>query len=315
MKFVAIIILNWNAWQDTLECLRSVYAQDYSNYRVLVVDNGSTNDSVEQIRGAFPQVEILETGENLGYAGGNNAGIRHVMDWGMDFVLILNNDTLVAEDMLSMLVKRAESSGMIGMVGPRMLCYGERRNLLFAAGSFVDWEKATLVHRGIFQPAIDHLYEAGPVDFVVGCGVLVRTSLLQKMGGFYEPYYLNFEDVEWGIRARKIGYQVWYEPKALLWHKVSASLGLASPANTYYMTRNSLLFFSRFGSLGQRWMTIAKIILRTVRTMAVWKLKPKYRESEAYKKKWKANYFALRDFLRGRFGAMESDVREICYEK
>lgn len=309
---VAIVVLNWNNADDTLQCLDSVSHLDYGNFSVTVVDNGSTDDSARQIRQAFPEIDFLQLDENLGYAEGNNAGIRRVMRANPTYVLVLNNDTLVEPQMLTELVNVAEGSGRIALVGPMVRCWNS--DSLFAAGSFVKWNEGELLHRGLFQPARD--YERSglpePVDFIVGCGVLVRREFIEEAGVLDPLYYLNFEDVEWGVRARRLGYEVIYVPRAKMWHKVSATLGLASPANTYYMTRNALLFFWRNSPSLRREIAVSRILARTLRTVAAWTLKRRYR-SDDFRRKRNANLLAVRDFFLGRFGKMGQDVQRVCY--
>jgi GT2 family glycosyltransferase len=310
---VTIVILNWNNAPDTLECLASVAELCYDNYGVLVVDNGSTDGSVAAIRDQYPGVTILENAENLGYAEGNNAGIRYAMQSGAELVLILNNDTLVAPTMLAELVRAIESSPEVGMVGPTVYCT-DPADWLFAAGGLVLWKRGALCHRGMFQPAGPYTKAESPepVDFIVGCGVLVRRQLIEAAGVLNPLYYLNYEDVEWGIRAHRHGFKVLYVPQAIMWHKVSATLGLASPANTYYMTRNALLFFWKNTPAHLRWSPVLRIVLRTLRTIGAWALRPQYREP-IFRRKRTANQFALRDFFLGRFGEMGPDVARVCY--
>lgn len=311
--YVTVIILNWNNASDTIACLQSVYNLNYSNYSVLVVDNGSVDESVEQLRLSYPELEILELHNNFGYAEGNNLGIRHVLSNGTNYVLILNNDTLVHPDMLTELVKVAEANPKIGMVGPKVYCT-DPMNHLFAAGSFVDWKSGKLNHRGQFDSDELHseLINTEVVDFLVGCGVLIRKQLIEEIGAFNPAYYLNYEDVELGIKAWRSGFQVWFAPKAVMWHKVSATLGIASPANTYYMTRNALLFFwkntSGFGRL-----VVVLIILRTMRSIGAWTVKKKYRDS-SYNRRRNANILALRDFMLMKAGEMGPDVSRACCE-
>ena len=312
---VYIVILNWNNALDTLACLESLSNLDYPNYYPLVVDNGSEDDSVAKIVASYPTVEILKTKTNLGYAEGNNVGIRHAVEAGADYVFILNNDTLVAPTMLVELIRVAESSPEIGMVGPTMYCT-DPTDTLFAAGSFVLWDVGGLYHRGMFQAAGPYLKAKSPepVDFIVGCGVLVSRRLIEVAGVLDAQYYLNYEDVEWGIRARHYGFKVLYVPQAIMWHKVSATLGQASPANTYYMTRNALLFFWENTPTPLRWLTISRIIIRTLRAVGTWTLKSQYQE-QIFQRKRTANLLALRDFFGGRFGNMGADVRRVCFGK
>ena len=312
---VAVVVLNWNNAPDTIECLESVSQLTYKNIRILVVDNGSTDNSVEEIRSKFPFIDILETHENLGYAEGNNFGIRYAMQGKPEYVFVLNNDTLLESTMMSKLVQAAEKDSCIGMVGPTMFCI-EPQEALFAAGSFVLWNEGSLNHRGMFELPGPYVGsdKPQPVDFIVGCGLLVRRELIEEIGMLDANYYLNYEDVEWGIRAHRFGYQVLYVPQAVMWHKVSATLGQASPANTYYMTRNALRFFMLHGSSIQRWVTVGRIIFRTIRTIGAWTLKPKYRDQN-FQRKRNANLLALRDFFYGRYGAMGPDVAQVCYGK
>jgi GT2 family glycosyltransferase len=310
---IYIIILNWNNACDTLECLASVAQLDHDNYRVLVMDNASTDGSVDILRSRVPDIEILVSHENLGYAAGNNVAIHHALQHGADYVLILNNDTLVAPSMLRLLLEAIKRSPDIAMVGPTMYCTTPM-DKLFAAGSFVDWQRGDLCHRGMFQsPGVYvQCQDAEAVDFIVGCGVLVRREAIQAVGVYDPRYYLNFEDVEWAIRMKRHGYQILYVPQAVMWHKVSATLGQGSPANTYYMTRNALHFFWTNSPTPLRWLPVMQITARTIRTMAAWSIKPAY-QTNSFRRKRQANWMALRDFSRGRFGKMGVDVAEVCY--
>jgi hypothetical protein len=309
---VAVVILNWNNASDTLNCLDSVFNLDYPNFFPIVVDNGSKDDSVNQIRSAHPSVEILETGENLGYAEGNNYGIRHAIEIGADYVFVLNNDTLVSPTILDELVSEAEENPKIGIVGPTVYML-DAENILYSAGSFIDWRIGRTWHRGMYQSAGQYadLYDPEMVDFIPGCGMLVRSEFIKIGGYFNSQYYLNYEDVEWCVRASKHGYEVLYVPKAVMWHKDSATIGHGSPMHTYYLTRNALLFFYR-NTPHRLWiLPIARLLFSTLRTIGAWSVKPKYR-SDIYRRRRTANLLALRDFFLGRFDEMGKDVASVC---
>lgn len=315
---VAIVVLTWNQCELTLDCLASLAALDYPSdwLQIVVVDNGSTDGTVQAIGSHFPDVSLLENDENLGYAGGNNVGIRYALAQGVDYVCVLNNDAVLAPDCVTMLVAEAERDKDIGIVGPKMY-FSEPNDMIFAAGSRINWSNGTLLHRGIWQredetgPLYDHAVT--DVDFIVGCCVLVRRQLLDTVGLLDTRYFLNFEDVDWCVRAWEAGYRVRYTPKAMLWHKVSASLGQASPRNTYYMTRNALLFFWTHLNGSRRWQTVARIFFRNLGHIIVWTLKPGYRRTARGKRD--ANLLALRDALLGRFGQGGSDLEAICQRK
>jgi hypothetical protein len=308
---IAIVILNWNNASDTIECLGSVSRVSYPNCRTLVVDNGSTDDSVAEIRAAWPSVELLELNGNLGYAEGNNVGIRHALKHCPEYIFVLNNDTMVRSDTITHLVEVMEADPRIGMAGPRVYC-ADPADRVFAEGSFILWSRGSIEHRGMFQSAAAGGAAVESVDFLVGCGVLVRRALIEDVGLLDPHYYLNYEDVEWAVRARRKGFRVLYVPEAVMWHKVSATLGRHSAANTYYMTRNALRFFWRYAPGLARWTATLRIGLRTMRSVVAWTIKSEYR-NPAFRKKRQANLFALRDFVCGRFGPMGPDVRRTCY--
>jgi GT2 family glycosyltransferase len=305
---VYVVILNWNNAADTIECLQSLLKSDYPSFIPLVIDNGSTNGSVAKIREEFPSLDIIELENNLGYAGGNNVGIAHSMTAGADYVMILNNDTFVAPNMIGELINLAKSRQNLGMVGPKMYC-ANLDDTLFAAGSFIDWPGGKTFNRGMFQPASEVDEPDGPevVDFITGCGILVSRQFVEAVGAFDPVYFLNFEDVDWGARAKRYGFEVWYAPQAVMWHKVSGTMGQSSPANTYYMTRNGLLFFWKNSPIQLRFLAVIRIIARTLRSIFAWTFKSRYR-NEKYRKLRAANIFALRDFILGKFGQGESDL-------
>lgn len=293
---VAILVLNWNNPIDTLACLASVQALDYPNATTLVVDNGSTDDSVARIRSAFPTVTVLETGENLGYAGGNNVGLRAAMAADPKYVLVLNNDVTIAADALTLLVEAMEADACVGIAGPAVF-YASPSDKVFAIGSRISWRRASIEHLAEGTPQKRPLHP----DFLVGCALCVRREVLDGVGLLDPAYYLNWEDVEWCVRIDRQGWAVRVVPEAKVWHGVSASIGKASPQNTYYMTRNALLFFSRNAPGVWRVVSLLQILLRTLRTVAAWTIKPKY-QSELFQRRRDANLLAVRDFLLGRFG-------------
>ena len=310
---VAVVILNWNNAPDTIACLASVGRLDYPSTYVVVVDNGSTDGSVDRIRRAHPSIPIVETGQNLGYAAGNNVGLGHALARGVDYVCVLNNDTILAPDALTMLVREAEGDPVVGIAGPKMY-FLDPDNMIFAAGSWIDWNRGTIQHRGFGrrERIAGELFATGPedVDFIIGCCVLLRRRVIEEIGLLDPRYYLNFEDVDWCVRAKQAGYQVRYVPQAVLWHRVSATLGQASPQNTYYMTRNALLFFGSHLAGWRRLRAVSNVVWRNIGHVAAWTIKQEYRRTARAKRD--ATLLALRDALLRRFGKMGTDVEVIC---
>ena len=224
VPLVFIIVVNWNGKDDTLECLRSLRKLAYPNYRTILVDNGSTDGSVAAVRSAFPDVTILALPENLRFAGGNNKGIELAMNSGADFVLLLNNDTVVQKDFLGYLVDRIQSDTTIGMVAPK-ICYFSSPDIIWFAGARIGFWTGTMAHVGIRERDQHQFDVAKETDFATGCCVLVSRGLIDAIGTLDESYFIYVEDVDWSIRARQRGFRVFYEPRAKILHKVSASAG------------------------------------------------------------------------------------------
>ncbi len=309
---VVSLILVWNEIEDTSRCIESLLDSDYPNQHILLVDNGSREGIVAALRDRYPSVEIFELGRNLGFSAGNNAGIEHARRSGFDYIFLLNQDTLVAADTLRQLVEFAQEHADAGIVGPAVLCYPQD-SLLYAAGGSITWRAGETRNLGMFEPAASspHLGPPRPVGFVPGCGMLVRARFLDEVGLLDPDYFFNFEEVAWAVRGRRAGFTCWCVPSARMWHKISASIGSTSPANTYYMTRNALQFFWGNAAGAARFEAIARILLRTLRTVAAWTLKPAYR-SNGYHRRALANLMAIRDFLRGRYGPMGRGVAQVC---
>lgn len=302
---VAIIILHWNNAPDTLACLESVFQLDYSNFSVLVVDNGSTDDSVSQIQDCYDHIEILQTGENLGYAGGNNAGIGHALKSNPDYICILNNDTILAPAFLSTLVDEMNTDRRIGVAGPIMYYY-DLPGIIFSAGCDIDWRRGVVTHRGMRQMAdLENDPSFGQpcdVDAIAGCGFLVSRAAIDRAGLFDPAYFLNFEDIDWCVRISRGGLRVRYVPTAVLHHKVSATQGMDSPATTYYMTRNALRFFGCHSP--HKLTALAAILWRTVRSVGAWTLKSAY-ATEHYRRHRAAALRAVGDFMLKKDGQLE----------
>ncbi|HEX9029771.1 MAG TPA: glycosyltransferase family 2 protein [Anaerolineales bacterium] len=313
---VFIVILNWNQGAMTLDCLRSLQSLNYANYQVVLVDNGSTDGSPDLVRAQFPECILIESKVNLGYSEGNNLGIRYALEHGADFLLLLNNDTLVDGEMLTRLVQAAQSDPQIGITGPTMF-YANPPDMLWGGENRVVWPRATVVRSRMGECLeAETLRRQAPLeaDYIDSCAILIKREVLEKVGLFDGRYFINFDDVDFNLRARKAGYKVQYVPGALMWHKVSAAMGVGSPATTYYMTRNSLLFFNRHAPGLWKWAGLARILFNTLRTTAAWSLQSEYR-TEAYQRRRSANLLAVRDFLSGRFGRMGADVAQACAGK
>lgn len=243
---VFINILNWNGWEDTIECIESCQLLQYPNFQIVVIDNGSEDDSVAILRSRFPQIILIETGVNLGFAGGNNIGINYAIDHGADYIWLLNNDTIVTPRALSELIIVAEGSSQIGMVGSKVMQYSNRELIDFVRGS-VDLQvgMTKLIGRGEKDTGQYDL--ASESDFISGCSLLVKKTVIAEIGLMAEEYFLYYEETDWCLRARKKGYKLYIAPLSKIYHKVHSSTQKIPGAFLYYITRNRLYFLEKFG--------------------------------------------------------------------
>jgi GT2 family glycosyltransferase len=295
---IFIIVLNWNGWRDTIECLESVFQNSYQNYQVVVLDNGSSDSSIDKIKewaegkikvesqlvaynannkpiryveydnitaqkGGIPEKEnqyllfkedhavyplvLVQNGANLGFAGGNNVGIRYVMAQNKgEYVWLLNNDTVIKRDSLEYLVNNAQNEKRIGVVGSTVLYY-DKPNIVqvWGGGAIIPW-------MGIVRPLGENKHheehdknEVTP-DYICGVSFLVRAEVIKKIGLMDERYFLYWEDTDWCERIKQKGWKLTYEPKSIIYHKTSASLGYQSKDQDYYLTRNAVVFMQKY---------------------------------------------------------------------
>ena len=221
---VYIIILSWNGKADTVECLRSLELLEYPNHKLLVVDNASSDGTAEAVRKEFPGVELIVNERNLRFAGGNNVGISYAVARGAHYVLLLNNDTVVDKALVRALVDVAESAPEIGMVGPKIYYYQDRNRLWYAGGN-IDWKKGWMWHTGVREDDQGQYDTQRSTDFISGCCMLVKRSVIERVGAFDEAYYIYGEDVDWCVRASRAGFALQFAPDARLWHKLSVTSG------------------------------------------------------------------------------------------
>jgi hypothetical protein len=241
---IIIILLNWNGKNDTLECLSSLKKVTFKRFSTLVVDNGSTDGSVAAIRQRFPETPILETGENLGFAGGNNPGIKWALSKKTEWILLLNNDTIVAPDFLDAFLEAAKAKPKAKILGAKIYRYGEMT--IDHLGGYWDKERAEFASNATGQ--VDDgvsFEEMQKVDYVCGAALLMHRSVPEAIGLLEPRFFLFWEETDFCMRARKKGFEVWTAPKAKIWHKVSASFVGGKPHMHYFWWRSRLLWIER----------------------------------------------------------------------
>jgi hypothetical protein len=239
---VAIIILNFNGWADTLECLASLNRLDYSNFEIILIDNAS-KERPPLVNVQFLKLTIFQVfnEKNLGFAGGNNQGIKIALERGADYVLLLNNDTTVEPDFLKKLVEAGENNKSYGIFGPVIYYSDEPEKIWFAGGQF-NWSKTQGSH--LFANPSEELKR---VDYVTGCCLLAKKEIIEKIGLLSEDYFLYYEDGDWCLRSQKAGYSCGLVGSAKIYHKQSRSAQEFSYPYIYYHSRNGLIFSSRHG--------------------------------------------------------------------
>jgi GT2 family glycosyltransferase len=293
---VAVIVLNWNGCEDTLACLVSLSVVDYRPLDVIVVDNGSTDGSVEAVRASFSDVTVLETGENLGFAEGNNVGLQYALARDVDYVLLLNNDTEVAPDFISILVGAIETIPQAGVAGPTIY-YFDRPTTIWSAGGAIDWRRGDSWMMGLDEVDEGQYDMVRGVDFVTGCALLARREVIEKAGMLDPRFFMYYEEAEWCVRAARAGYNVLHVPQAHVWHKIAPARQAASPRIHYYMTRNRLLFLRSTQAGPRAWLHT--LFADYLRTMVSWSVRRRWRGKRP---QLRAMAEAIADFSRGRFG-------------
>ena len=308
---VAIIVLAWNRRDVTLACLDSLAALDYpaNRLQIIGVDNGSTDGTAHAIREQFPQVTVLENGENLGYAGGNNVGLRYALAQGADYICILNNDVTVAPDYLTPLLAAFQEHIDAGVVTPLVAEVSEPERV-WALGAAVDWQTGTVrrLHAGEMAQMLQ-ASDPFKVDVASGTAMLAKREIFEPVGLLDEAFYLYFEETDWCLRVGQAGYRILAVPSSVVWHKVSATLGQASPVIDYYMLRNQLRFIARHWSGTARLRMLGLTVLRNVLTIAAYTVKPHDGQRLPHRN---ARLLALRDAALGRWGKMGSDIAAVC---
>ncbi len=249
---VWVVILNWNSRVNTLECLHSLQASSYGNLRVVLVDNGSTDDSVECVRKGFPEAHIMQNPRNLGYTEGNNGGIRYALERGADYVLLLNNDTVVPPETICQLIQAGEEDPSIGATCPVIVSYSDHSKHYVPT---IDWETVSAGEELISSTES----VSCNVDYATGCALLMKSAVIRKVGFLAPAYFAYYEDVDWSLRCKGAGYRILLVPQAIVLHKGTPDrTALKSPMLWFYYVRNQRLFASKFARPNGRFLTFSE---------------------------------------------------------
>ena len=321
---VWIIVLNWNGYTDTCDCLRSLGKLSYSQVQLVIVDNASSDGSWEQMA-AWAQgnhygvlsldrvaaesssgrpvpdedtIVMIQSGGNLGFAGGNNVGLRYALRMGADYVWLLNNDTVVEQGSLEPLVQAVRNDPWVGFAGSLVL-YHDRPGTVQSAGMRIGAHRLTIAHIGRHE-SMAKFGRSAPftVDCVPGCSVLINARAIEETGLMDEGFFMYHEDVDWQVRALKLGWTVRCVPQSRIWHKCGRSAGKAPMASAYYQARNKFLLVRKHaGRLAPLLMVcLAAAALRNAIRAVLTNNWPAAR----------GIWIAAHDFAHGRFGMRAS---------
>jgi GT2 family glycosyltransferase len=239
---VYVLVLNWNNWKDTNKCLASLQGLAYTAWKVIVVDNGSTDGSVHHIRDEHPAVEVLELEKNGGFAKGNNAGIRRALERKADYVWLLNNDTTVSPDALRALVTKAESHPRLGALGSAIYSMAEPDRLQVWGGGRVNFWLGRSRH--FVEPLPDQ-----KIEFLTGASLFLRRSALEAVGLLDEGFFMYWEDADYCFRLRRAGWGAAVAGDSRVWHKEQGSVGKKSVLLDAYFNKSAKRFFARHAPL------------------------------------------------------------------
>jgi len=301
---VYIILVNWNGLDDTVECLDSLKEVDYGNYRIVVVDNASRGDDAQVLERKYGRyIHVIRNSENLGFVGGNNRGIEYALQKKADFVLLLNNDTIVEPDFLTRLMDAMLRDDRIGIAGSKIYHEHNRKLIWFAGGRNILYNRK-YVHYG--QDEIDEgQYDTEKeVHFITGCVLLIRAELLGKIGALDEDYFSYVEDNDLCRRVKRLGYSINYIPGSVVYHKGNKSTRGAGLIHVYYRTRNRLLFIRKTLRGPVKYLFyiywLGVFLGRSIKSL----IRGKYRAPLTI-------YCAIKDFFLGRYGKQWDTIERI----
>jgi len=274
MEKIAVIILNWNQSQLTIECLDSVFKSELpANFQavVIVVDNNSSVKEKEiltnylekagrQLQANF-RCQLIENQKNFGFAGGDNIGIKSAIRQSCDYLFLLNNDTEIKNDCLKNLLRELKKNKNIGVVSPKIYYARgyeyhlnryqpkELGHVIWFAGGKIDWHNLLGAHIGVDKVDKGQYDQIKTIDFATGCAFLTKKEVFERVGVFDERFFLYLEDLDFSLRIRKNNFKIKFIPQAVVYHKNAASSGSGSVLHDYYFTRNRLLFAQKHASI------------------------------------------------------------------
>jgi GT2 family glycosyltransferase len=302
---VGIVIVNWNGWRYTLAACRSLDQSAHRDFRIIIVDNASADDSLAQLRAALPQADIIASATNTGFAGGCNIGIRRALELGSEYVFLLNNDAEVESRTISQLIAASKAREDNAVLGSALIFADTGKYQFFGSkrGEVLDQSEY------FFAATDGHLLRQDAIEtnFIMGAALFLPARVLEKTGLFDERFFLNYEETDLCHRARKLGISSFIIPSSVVRHDAHATLGpYRAPMQLYFLTRNALLFVEKHGSARERRET-----LKSRLAAFYWNVR----------RSWEAGFFldpptrgmlcGLWDYYRQRFGDCPLAIRHL----
>ncbi|MBV5326813.1 MAG: glycosyltransferase family 2 protein [Chlorobium sp.] len=244
LPFIAVVIVNYNGYELSRDCLASFAKVNYSNYFLIVVDNASNDNSIPKLKVEFPHVHYVESTMNTGFTGGNNLGIKRAYELEAEYVFLLNNDTIVSDNILDELVTFSINNPEIGIVGP-LTYFFESMDTISFGGGHINRNTGMYYHLNKGKKLKDLRENVIDCNFIEGAAMFMRTDLAVEVGGLSNVYFLTSEESELCVRVADKGYRLAVITSCSVWHKISQSLKGGSTLRDYYVFRNKLLFVKR----------------------------------------------------------------------
>ncbi len=293
-----VVILVFDRHDDVTACLESLAESDYENKKIILLDGGLSIDAIDAIRRDYPYLQVIPLADNLGYAGNNNIGIKAALEQGAEWVLVLNDDTVLDGKCLSILMQAGEQDSGTGIVGPMVYHFAEK-NVIQSAGGLLGkyWYSSHIGQNELDQGQFSSVRR---VDWVSGCSILVRREVIEQVGILDPNYFLYWEEAEFCLRAQEAGWKVIHVPQAKLWHKGVQRDYQPKPYVTYYVTRNHLFTLSKHHAPVIAWVYT---LFQIFRSLISWTIKRRWQFKREHRD---AMWQGLIDFLRHRRGPMPS---------
>jgi GT2 family glycosyltransferase len=289
---VSIIVLNYMQWHDTIACVCSLQRCTYQNYEIVLIDNGSPNDSENQLRKQFPDLTFFQTGNNLGYTGGINYGIKKVLQGNPEFVLVINPDTTVEPSFLDHLVAGMVGNPNAAIVGGTIFHSNDKNKIWYAGGKLLPWRGLAHHFTSLVEGAVTPQEKFIRVTFVTGCLMLIRVSALNNIGLLDDRFFMYYDDIEYCSRAQRLGYILLYVPEAKILHNIVCVD--KAVYKLYYSMRNRYLLIRTAFSGMQRWTAMIYFSISIIVKMINWRfVNVKY---------YQALRMGIEDYFAGRFG-------------